>query len=73
MRSRTVRDLARGRRIRAPLAGTVDGLSPDGALLVVPAQGGAPVAIRTGSMIFEEANGAPDDETVDDRNQETRC
>ncbi len=67
------RDLARGRRIRAPIAGIVDGLSPDGALLVVPAQGGTPVALRAGSMIFEEAGGAHDDDTVDDRNQETAC
>lgn len=56
-----VRDLARGRRVLSPVAGVVDGLSADGALLIDPADGGALVPVRTGSIVFAEApqNTAP--------------
>ena len=48
------RDVARGKRVRAPAAGTVTGLSADGALLIETATGRA--ACRGGSLVLEEVD-----------------
>jgi BirA family transcriptional regulator, biotin operon repressor / biotin---[acetyl-CoA-carboxylase] ligase len=49
-----IRDCLRGRAIREPLAGTVQGLSADGALTVQPHTGPA-VALRTGSVTLADS------------------
>ncbi|MEQ1690111.1 MAG: biotin--[acetyl-CoA-carboxylase] ligase [Gemmatimonas sp.] len=48
------RDFARGRRIRAPRAGIVEGISADGALLVTDDDGASIEPVRTGSIVFDE-------------------
>lgn len=48
------RDVSIGRHIVAPMRGTVRGISADGALLVSPDAGGEVVAVRTGSMVFDD-------------------
>lgn len=45
------RDLAAGRRCREPVAGTVHGVSADGALIIHGDAG--PVAVRAGSLVLE--------------------
>jgi BirA family biotin operon repressor/biotin-[acetyl-CoA-carboxylase] ligase len=47
------RDLARGRRCREPLPGLVRGITAEGALLI--ATGDRDVAVRTGSLVLEDA------------------
>lgn len=54
LRAYAERDLAAGRRCAEPLAGTVRGVDHTGALLVEPAPGGPPVAVRAGSLVFQE-------------------
>jgi BirA family biotin operon repressor/biotin-[acetyl-CoA-carboxylase] ligase len=49
------RDFARGRTIIAPRAGTVVGVSADGALLVSPVSGASVEAIHAGSLVFDES------------------
>ena len=51
------RDLARGRRIVSPVAGTVLGIAPDGALLVRGADGVSPLSVSSGSMVFADEMG----------------
>ena len=46
------RDLAIGRRIIAPVAGTVQGVASDGALLVCEDGQALPTALHAGSMVF---------------------
>ncbi len=46
------RDLARGRACRAPVAGRVRGIAPDGALIVSTAHGDQ--LCRAGSLVFQE-------------------
>lgn len=48
------RDLALGRRIRAPRVGVVEGIDPGGALLVAPSPGAIPVHVHAGSLVFDE-------------------
>ena len=48
------RDCLRGRAIREPISGVVQGVSADGALMVQP-DTGTPVAIRTGSVTSAES------------------
>jgi len=50
----SLRDLSMGRHILAPVSGTVQGISTDGALLVAPDGAGDVVAVRTGSMVFDD-------------------
>ncbi|HEX8849006.1 MAG TPA: hypothetical protein VF761_05705, partial [Gemmatimonadaceae bacterium] len=47
------RDLARGRAVREPSPGVVQGVAPDGALLVRAADGTVG-AFRAGSLVFTE-------------------
>ena len=49
LRRFAARDCLRGRAIREPVAGIVQGLSADGALMVQP-DTGPPIALRTGSV-----------------------
>jgi BirA family transcriptional regulator, biotin operon repressor / biotin---[acetyl-CoA-carboxylase] ligase len=46
------RDIARGRRCREPIAGTVAGLDPSGSLIIHTSEG--PRLARAGSLVFEE-------------------
>jgi BirA family biotin operon repressor/biotin-[acetyl-CoA-carboxylase] ligase len=47
----TIRDIARGRRILAPVGGTVQGINATGGLVVMTA--GDPVIVQAGSLVFE--------------------
>ena len=47
-------DLAAGRRCTEPVDGTVCGIDSTGALVVLPAGSGSPVAIRAGSLVMAE-------------------
>jgi BirA family biotin operon repressor/biotin-[acetyl-CoA-carboxylase] ligase len=47
------RDLARGRRVREPGVGVVQGIAPDGALLVRSEQSGDVSPYYAGSLVFE--------------------
>jgi BirA family biotin operon repressor/biotin-[acetyl-CoA-carboxylase] ligase len=47
------RDFAAGRRIVAPIAGTVQGIAADGALLVREPHESHDTAVQVGSMVFE--------------------
>jgi BirA family biotin operon repressor/biotin-[acetyl-CoA-carboxylase] ligase len=47
----TIRDIARGRRIVAPVGGTVQGINATGGLVVMTA--GDPVIVQAGSLVFE--------------------
>ena len=48
------RDLARGRRVREPAIGVVQGIAPDGALLVRSAESGRVEPHYAGSLVFDE-------------------
>ena len=54
------RDFAIGREIVAPVAGTVQGVAPDGALLVREPGAAAPTVAHAGSMLFAHAAGDQD-------------
>lgn len=54
LRAFAERDLAAGRSCAEPIVGTVRGIDASGALLVDPAAGGAPVAVRAGSLVLTE-------------------
>ena len=54
LRRFAARDCLRGRAIREPVAGTVQGLSADGALIVQP-DTGPPIALRTGSVTLADS------------------
>ncbi len=48
------RDMARGRRVRAPGVGIVAGIAADGALLIAPDRDGIASAFRSGSLLFDD-------------------
>ena len=54
LRRFAARDCLRGRGIREPVAGIVQGLSADGALMVQP-DTGPPIALRTGSVTLADS------------------
>jgi BirA family transcriptional regulator, biotin operon repressor / biotin---[acetyl-CoA-carboxylase] ligase len=54
LRRFAARDCLRGRAIREPVAGIVQGLSADGALMVQP-DTGPPIALRTGSVTLADS------------------
>jgi BirA family biotin operon repressor/biotin-[acetyl-CoA-carboxylase] ligase len=54
LRRFAARDYLRGRAIREPVAGIVQGLSADGALMVRP-DTGPPMALRTGSVTLVDS------------------
>lgn len=54
LRRFAARDCLRGRVIREPVVGTVQGLSADGALMVHPGTG-SPIALRTGSVTLADS------------------